>query len=138
MDHDSYDDKYIRGILNTVKTIAMVGVSPKISRPSYFVFKYLTERGYRVIPVNPGQVGTEHGRAGQDPGQHENVLRRILVGEAGRRVQGFLAKWNGALRALFAAVTHKDVPTTSPSTVTRSPTHSSSTPSPGCATWATP
>src|SRR5262249_16255589 len=29
---------------------------------------------------------------GQDPGQHENVLRRILVGEAGRRVQGFLKK----------------------------------------------
>jgi predicted CoA-binding protein len=59
MNHDSYSDTYIRGILNTVKTIAMVGVSPKISRPSYFVFKYLTERGYRVIPVNPGQVGTE-------------------------------------------------------------------------------
>jgi predicted CoA-binding protein len=59
MNHDSYSDTYIRGILNTVKTIAMVGVSPKISRPSYFVFKYLTERGYRVIPVNPGQVGSE-------------------------------------------------------------------------------
>jgi predicted CoA-binding protein len=59
MNHDSYSDAYIRGILNTVKTIAMVGVSPKISRPSYFVFKYLTERGYRVIPVNPGQVGSE-------------------------------------------------------------------------------
>jgi predicted CoA-binding protein len=59
MNHDSYSDVYIRGILNTVKTIAMVGVSPKISRPSYFVFKYLTERGYRVIPVNPGQVGSE-------------------------------------------------------------------------------
>lgn len=29
---------------------------------------------------------------GQDPGQHENVLRRILVGEAGRRVQGLLGK----------------------------------------------
>jgi uracil-DNA glycosylase len=29
---------------------------------------------------------------GQDPGQHENILRRILVGEAGRRAQGFLAK----------------------------------------------
>lgn len=29
---------------------------------------------------------------GQDPGQHENVIRRILIGEAGRRVQGFLAK----------------------------------------------
>jgi predicted CoA-binding protein len=59
MNHDSYDDTYIRGILNTVKTIAMVGVSPKTSRPSYFVFKYLLERGYRVIPVNPGQAGTE-------------------------------------------------------------------------------
>ena len=59
MNHDNYNDSYIRGILNTVKTIAMVGVSPKISRPSYFVFKYLLERGYRVIPVNPGQVGTE-------------------------------------------------------------------------------
>ncbi len=59
MNHDSYNDTYIRGILNTVKTIAMVGVSPKTSRPSYFVFKYLLERGYRVIPVNPGQAGTE-------------------------------------------------------------------------------
>jgi predicted CoA-binding protein len=59
MNHDSYSDTYIRGILNTVKTIAMVGVSPKTSRPSYFVFKYLLERGYRVIPVNPGQAGTE-------------------------------------------------------------------------------
>jgi predicted CoA-binding protein len=59
MDHDHYPDSYIRGILNTVKTVAMVGVSPKENRPSYFVFKYLTERGYRVIPVNPGQVGKE-------------------------------------------------------------------------------
>jgi predicted CoA-binding protein len=59
MNHDSYSDTYIRGILNTVKTIAMVGVSPKTSRPSYFVFKYLLERGYRTIPVNPGQAGTE-------------------------------------------------------------------------------
>jgi predicted CoA-binding protein len=59
MNHDSYPDSYIRGILNTVKTIAMVGFSPKESRPSYFVFKYLTERGYRVIPVNPGQAGKE-------------------------------------------------------------------------------
>jgi hypothetical protein len=57
MDHDSYPDGYIRGILNTVKTIAMVGISPKDVRPSYFAFKYLLERGYRMIPVNPGQVG---------------------------------------------------------------------------------
>jgi uncharacterized protein len=59
MNHDSYDDPYIRGILNTVKTIAMVGVSAKESRPSYFAFKYLLERGYRMIPVNPGLAGGE-------------------------------------------------------------------------------
>src|SRR5471032_1369160 len=59
MNHDAYPDSYIRGILNTVKTIAMVGISPKENRPSYFVFKYLLERGYRMIAVNPGQAGKE-------------------------------------------------------------------------------
>src|SRR5215468_681598 len=59
MNHDSYDDLYIRGILNTVKTIAMVGVSANTSRPSYFAFKYLLERGYRMIPVNPGLAGQD-------------------------------------------------------------------------------
>jgi len=59
MDHDSYPDSYIRGILNTVKTIAMVGASEKTNRPSYFAFKYLHERGYTMIPVNPGQAGHE-------------------------------------------------------------------------------
>lgn len=57
MNHDRYDDAYIRGILTTVKTIAVVGVSANTSRPSYFVFKYLLERGYRLIPVNPGLAG---------------------------------------------------------------------------------
>jgi uncharacterized protein len=42
-----------------VKTIAMVGVSANVSRPSYFAFKYLLERGYRMIPVNPGLAGKE-------------------------------------------------------------------------------
>jgi predicted CoA-binding protein len=59
MNHDSYPDSYIRGILNTVKAIAMVGISPKDNRPSYFAFKYLLERGYDMIPVNPGQAGGE-------------------------------------------------------------------------------
>jgi predicted CoA-binding protein len=59
MNHDSYPDSYIRGILNTVKTIAMVGASEKENRPSYFAFKYLLERGYRMIPVNPGHAGEE-------------------------------------------------------------------------------
>jgi len=57
MDHENYSDPFIRGILNSVKTIAMVGVSPNTSRPSFFAFKYLLERGYRMIPVNPGQAG---------------------------------------------------------------------------------
>jgi uncharacterized protein len=57
MNHDSYNDTYIREILNTVKSVAMVGASPQNVRPSYFVFKYLSERGYDMIPINPGQVG---------------------------------------------------------------------------------
>jgi predicted CoA-binding protein len=59
MNHDEYPDSYIRGILNTVKTIAMVGASEKTNRPSYFAFKYLLERGYNMIAVNPGQAGNE-------------------------------------------------------------------------------
>src|SRR5205085_11465699 len=59
MNHDRYDDSYIRGILNTVKTIAMVGASAKDKRPSYFAFKYLGERGYTMIPINPGLAGKE-------------------------------------------------------------------------------
>lgn len=57
MNHDIYDDSYIRSILTGVKSIAMVGASPVNVRPSYFAFKYLVERGYDMIPVNPGQVG---------------------------------------------------------------------------------
>src|SRR5271167_507716 len=57
MNHDSYPDTYIRGILNTVKSIAMVGASEKQNRPSYFAFKYLLERGYNMVPVNPGHAG---------------------------------------------------------------------------------
>lgn len=57
MNHDAYPDSYIREILSSVKTIAMVGASPVNVRPSYFAFKYLAERGYDMIPVNPGHVG---------------------------------------------------------------------------------
>ena len=59
MDHNSYSDSYIRGVLNTVKTIAMVGASERQNRPSYFAFKYLLERGYKMIPVNPLRAGGE-------------------------------------------------------------------------------
>ena len=53
MNHDAYPDNYIRGILNAVKTIAMVGLSGNPLRASNFVGFYLQRHGYRVIPVNP-------------------------------------------------------------------------------------
>lgn len=59
MDHDAYSNAYIRGLLDTTKTIAMVGASANWNRPSYFAMKYLQAKGYRVIPVNPGAAGEE-------------------------------------------------------------------------------
>jgi predicted CoA-binding protein len=59
MNHDVYSDVYIRDILVTYRTIAMVGASPNTSRPSYFAMKYLKAKGFRIIPVNPGQSGQE-------------------------------------------------------------------------------
>lgn len=59
MNHDSYDDPYIRAILEDVRTVAMVGASAKPIRPSYFVLKYLLDKGYTVFPVNPGLAGQE-------------------------------------------------------------------------------
>ena len=56
-DHEAYSDDLLRGILRDVRTIAMVGASPKWVRPSYFAMKYLQEKGYRVIPVNPAAAG---------------------------------------------------------------------------------
>ncbi len=55
--HDAYDDALIRAILTRTRTIAMVGASDNPARPSYLVFKYLKERGFKVIPVNPGKAG---------------------------------------------------------------------------------
>ena len=57
MNHDSYPDAYIRGILLGVKRIAMVGASANSARPSYFVLKYLSERGFTMLPINPGLAG---------------------------------------------------------------------------------
>jgi predicted CoA-binding protein len=57
MNHESYSDAYIRDILTRNRTIAMVGASANTARPSYFAMKYLKEKGFRVIPVNPAQDG---------------------------------------------------------------------------------
>lgn len=59
VNHDRYDDLYLRRILRETKTIAMVGASANWNRPSYFAMKYLLDRGYKVIPVNPAAVGQE-------------------------------------------------------------------------------
>ena len=59
MNHDSYDNAYISGILNAVKTIAIVGASANDVRPSFFVTKYLIDKGFTVFPINPGQAGKE-------------------------------------------------------------------------------
>ena len=55
----SYSDEHLRGILAGIRTIAMVGASPDWNRPSYFAMKYLQEKGYRVVPVNPRAAGQE-------------------------------------------------------------------------------
>ena len=55
----SYDDAHMRRILKEVRTIAMVGASPNWVRPSNFAMKYLQGKGYKVIPLNPGQAGKE-------------------------------------------------------------------------------
>src|SRR3954453_2531461 len=59
MQHDTYTDSYLSGILASVKTIALVGASTNWNRPSYFVMKYLQTKGFRVIPVNPVAAGQE-------------------------------------------------------------------------------
>jgi uncharacterized protein len=57
LNHDSYPDTYLRGILEGVQTIAVVGASPRRERPSHGVMAYLQRRGYRTIPVNPNAAG---------------------------------------------------------------------------------
>ena len=51
------EDARIADILTRCRTIAVVGWSPNPDRPSHRVAAYLAQRGYRVIPVNPGQAG---------------------------------------------------------------------------------
>jgi uncharacterized protein len=59
MPYPVYTDALIGRILREVKTIAMVGASPDEMRPSYFAMKYLLEKGFKIVPVNPRVAGKE-------------------------------------------------------------------------------
>jgi predicted CoA-binding protein len=84
MDHDSYSDAYLREILTSVRTIAVVGASPRSERPSHGVMAYLQRLEYRTIPVNPNAVGaaingeTVYARLADVPGPIDmvDVFRR--------------------------------------------------------------
>lgn len=60
MEHiEDISDSFMRTVLDRTKVIVLVGASANPARPSYRVMEFLLSRGYRVIPVNPGQAGKE-------------------------------------------------------------------------------
>ncbi|WP_170460531.1 CoA-binding protein [Ruegeria arenilitoris] len=54
-----YSDDFLRSVLKRTKVVAVVGVSMNPVRPSYYVARYLSLKGYKVIPVNPGHAGAD-------------------------------------------------------------------------------
>src|SRR5918911_5658857 len=54
--HQYQDPKTIRDILLATRTVAIVGLSPNVLRPSNFVGFYLQRHGYRIVPVNPRET----------------------------------------------------------------------------------
>jgi predicted CoA-binding protein len=99
-------DAEIAGMLRTTRVIALVGWSPNPARPSHGVGLFLHERGYRVIPVNPGHAGAstlgETVRASlaaiDEPVDMVDIFRRSeavlpLVEEAVRSLPGLRTIW---------------------------------------------
>ena len=56
---ETIPDAELKELLRTVRTIALIGASPKPQRPAHIVQRFLQEKGYDVYPVNPGQAGGE-------------------------------------------------------------------------------
>jgi uncharacterized protein len=54
---ETYSDAFLRDILTRTRRIAVVGVSMNPVRPSYYVARYLSLKGFTVLPVNPGHAG---------------------------------------------------------------------------------
>lgn len=53
----NYTDAFLKDILTRTKRVAIVGVSSNPVRPSYFVARYMSLRGFEVVPINPGLEG---------------------------------------------------------------------------------
>lgn len=101
-----YSDETLKRILTSVKTVAVVGVSPNPVRPSSYVARYLGLKGYRVIPVNPGHAGetlfgqTVRGRLSEisEPVDMVDIFRRSehvgpIVDEALEAFPGLKVIW---------------------------------------------
>lgn len=79
MDTPTYPHDHIRAILESVRTIAAVGVSLNEVRPSYYVARYLKLKGYKIIPVNPAVAGkqafgeTMIGSLAEIPASHDPI-----------------------------------------------------------------
>jgi predicted CoA-binding protein len=92
-----YRDDHLRAILNRVRRIAMVGVSPRWNRPSYFAMKYLQEKGYEIMPINPRAAGEEilgarcYARLAEVPGRIDMVDIFRPSSEAGAIVDEAIA-----------------------------------------------
>ncbi|MCZ0813384.1 MAG: CoA-binding protein [Pseudomonadota bacterium] len=55
--NEEYSDAFLREILTRTRRVAVVGVSMNPVRPSYYVARYLSLKGFEVVPVNPGHAG---------------------------------------------------------------------------------
>ena len=101
-----YSDQLLKDVLQRTKTVAVVGVSMNPVRPSYYVARYLSLKGYTVIPVNPGHAGKmrfgQTGRASLSeidmPVDMVDIFRRSeavppIVDEAMAHLKGLKTVW---------------------------------------------
>lgn len=96
---DRISDDILRGILTDARSFACIGVSADPTRPSNFVARYLSRRGYRVVPVNPRLAGERH--FGETAvAELSDVEGRIDVLDVFRRSEAVPAIVDAALRDL--------------------------------------
>ena len=90
MDHNQpYTEAYLQGILNSVKSIAMVGASPDKTKFSYGVLRVLNETGYDMIPVNP-RLGLKEIRGMKVYPSLASIDRPVDMVEVFRRSEGLM------------------------------------------------